>query len=137
MLDVAVEVRPPSLVRQIELMKTSAFAIDLPENVVDLVFCMRLMHHIGCSGDRIKILKEFARVSRGSSIVSLWVDGNLQSRRRRQLEKMRTGRKFQNRFVIPPEDFEADSVAAGHKIIGHFDMFPGISMWRTYVLGSA
>lgn len=134
MLDVAVEVQPASLLRQTQLLQTSAFAIDLPENAVDLVFCMRLLHHVGFSVDRIKILKEFARVSKGTSIVSLWVDGNLQSHRRRKLEATRMNRKFQNRFVVQPETFESDAEAAGHEIVGHFDLFPGISMWRTYVL---
>ena len=136
MLEVAAEVQPPSLLEHTDLLQTSAFAIDLPDSAVGLVFCMRLLHHVGSSADRITILKEFARVSKGTSIISLWVDGNLQSKRRRKLEKTRTSRKFQNRFVIQPEEFESDAGAAGHEILGYFDLFPKVSMWRTYVLRS-
>ena len=134
MLDVARRTRPSIQLAKTKLLQTSAFAIDLPDRSVDLVFCMRLMHHIGEAEDRRKILREFARVTRGYTLVSLWIDGNYQASRRRRLERTRDRTRFQNRYVTQPGQFEADAVSAGHEVIGHVDLLPGISMWRTYVL---
>ena len=89
MLNLAARVRPLAQVKKTKLLKTSAFAIDLPDQSVDLLFCMRLLHHIGVPEDRSTILKEFSRVTRDEILVSLWVDGNLQASRRKS--KKRSG----------------------------------------------
>ena len=39
MLEVAAKVQPPSLLELTDLLQTSAFAIDLPDSAVGLVFC--------------------------------------------------------------------------------------------------
>jgi len=135
MLNTAARVRPLEQVKKLKLLKTSAFAIDLPDQSVDLLFCMRLMHHIVKPEDRSTILKEFSRVARGEILVSLWVDGNLQASRRKKKEAKRTRTSYQNRIIVPADQFEAEVTSgAGLEIVGHVDLLPGISMWRTYVL---
>ena len=135
MLNTAARVRPLEQVKKLKLLKTSAFAIDLPDQSVDLLFCMRLMHHIVKPEDRSTILKEFSRVARGEILVSLWVDGNHQASRRKKKEAKRTRTSYQNRIIVPADQFEAEVTSgAGLEIVGHVDLLPGISMWRTYVL---
>ncbi len=98
---------------------------------------MRLLHHIGLPEDRNTILKEFSRVTRGEILVSLWVDGNLQPSRRKKHENKRARTSYQNRFIIPADQFEAEVTSiAGLEVAGHVDLLPGISMWRTYILRS-
>lgn len=133
MLDVAMKHRPAEITRQVETFQCSAFEIPKPDNFVDSVFCMRLIHHIGEAKDRIAILKEFARVASGSVIFTLWVDGNLQARRRKKVEARRSHKKYQNRFVVPVKQIEQDIADAGLSIAGHVDFLPGVSMWRAYV----
>lgn len=134
MLDLAEQANKDHDSSATALVKTSAFNIDLQDNSVDAVFCMRLLHHIVRQDDRRWILREFARVTRNHAIVSVWVDGNYQAKRRRRLETKRPPRKFQNRFVIEPYTFEAEAEESGFSIIDHVDLLPAISMWRTYVL---
>ncbi len=135
MLKVAAENRPAEIVSRIRLFQSSAFDIDLPEQSVDNVFCMRLLHHIGTSKDRLRILREFHRVARLSVCVSLWVDGNYKAWKRRRAEQKRPRRRhFQNRFLISRQQFEAEIREAGFAVKGKVDFLPGYAMWRTYVL---
>lgn len=83
MIETACAAQPPEVVARVRPLQTSAFAIDLPDNAVDSIFCMRLFHHIGESAHRKTILSEFQRVSRDSVILSLWVDGNFKAWRRK------------------------------------------------------
>ena len=137
MLDVAAWAHPEAIARGVNLLRTSAFAIDLPDHATDCVFCMRLLHHVGDPADRQALLKEIHRVSRSTAIVSLWVDGNIQARRRERIEARRdrssTG-AYQNRFVLPAPRIEQEFGAAGFSIRARLDFLPGYSMWRVYVL---
>ncbi|MGH8467348.1 MAG: class I SAM-dependent methyltransferase, partial [Pseudomonas sp.] len=45
MLETASKSQPAHIVERVRTLQTSAFAIDLPDNSVDSIFCMRLMHH--------------------------------------------------------------------------------------------
>ncbi len=47
-------------------------AIPMPDDSIDLAFCMRLFHHIGEHGMRSKALAELARVSRRFVAVSFY-----------------------------------------------------------------
>jgi ubiquinone/menaquinone biosynthesis C-methylase UbiE len=137
MLEVARTTQAPEIVSRVRTMQTSAFAIDLPAEAVDSIFCMRLLHHIGESENRLAMLREFHRVSRDSVIVSLWVDGNYMAWKRKRLEARRTaaGRKsYQNRFVLPATVVEKEFENAGFRIAGKLDFLPLHSMWRVYVL---
>jgi hypothetical protein len=122
--------------RRFRLLQCSAFAITLPDNSVDCVFSIRLMHHIGESTNRVALLKEFRRVTRDTVVLSLWVDGNYKAWRRRKLEEKRRqgGEKSDNRFIVPSAQFEQECRDAGLVIVGHVDFLPRVFMWRTYVL---
>ncbi|CAK17139.1 class I SAM-dependent methyltransferase [Pseudomonas entomophila] len=138
MIETACAAQPPEVVARVRPLQTSAFAIDLPDNSVDSIFCMRLFHHIGDPLHRQTILSEFQRVSRDSVILSLWVDGNFKAWRRRKLEARRSQRaeqdSYQNRFVLPAATVEEEFVAAGFRIQERLDFLPFYAMWRVYVL---
>ncbi len=144
MVKVAAESHPPEIRDRFQLFQTSAFKIDMPDESVDSIFCMRLLHHVGDSADRLRIYNEFHRVTRDSVCLSLWVDGNIKALRRRKLDQARaSGKKprkrkrektFQNRFVQQVDVIEREFAEAGLKIVGKVDFLPGYSMWRTYAL---
>ena len=146
MLDVAALANPDALDKGVRLLRTSAFAIDLPDQATDCVFSMRLLHHIGNAEDRLSLLREFHRVTRQTVIVSLWIDGNVKAWRRKQLERRRarlcpvaesgspSPHHYQNRFVIPAPTIEREFAAAGFVVRSRQDFMPGYSMWRVYVL---
>ena len=137
MLAVAKEAHPEAIRDGIRLLKTSAFAINLPDRSTDCIFCMRLLHHIGKSSDRIALLREFHRVSRETVILSLWVDGNFKAWRRRRTESRREQsrpRHFQNRFLVSTQQIEREFSLTGFRVRGYHDFLPGYSMWRVYVL---
>jgi len=137
MLEVAQESQSRLMDDRVSCLQTSAFSIDLPEAAVDSIFCMRLLHHIGKAADRMVLLKEFHRVTRDTVIISLWVDGNYKSWRRKKLEHRRDRyehRGAQNRFVIKRNLVEEEFNAAGFEILGKIDFLPVYQMWRTYVL---
>ncbi|KMM86556.1 Ubiquinone/menaquinone biosynthesis C-methylase UbiE [Pseudomonas taetrolens] len=138
MLEVASLSQPAEVVKRVRRLQTSAFDINLPDNAVDSIFCMRLLHHIGDASHRMALLREFHRVSRDSVIVSLWVDGNFKAWRRKRLERQRAGApeqySYQNRFVLPAATVEAEFKKAGFIIQDHLDFIPYYAMWRVYVL---
>ncbi len=138
MLAVARAAQPADIVARVHTFQTSAFAIDLPDNSVDSIFCMRLLHHISARPHRLAMLREFHRVTRDTVIVSAWVDGNFKAWRRRRLEHERDqlGREGQNRnrFIIERSRIEAEFAAVGFQILGHHDFLPGYAMWRVYTL---
>ncbi|WP_041019988.1 class I SAM-dependent methyltransferase, partial [Pseudomonas sp. SHC52] len=47
MIKTALENQPADIVKRVKSLETSAFSIDLPDNSVDSIFSMRLIHHIG------------------------------------------------------------------------------------------
>ena len=134
MLAVAREVTPPPLLERITMFQSSAFDIQMQDDSVDHVFCMRLLHHITRSEDRLTILKEFHRVTRHTVALSLWVDGNYKAWRRRKLEARRTRKTYQNRIVLDRRRIEPEFEQAGFAILGHFDFLKFYAMWRLYVL---
>lgn len=127
---------PVVLARFETLMPLDAFALALPDNAVEHVLCMRLLHHIASPADRLRILGELHRVARSGVTASLWVDGNVQARRRLRLDARRK-RAGVNRLVVPRTTIEAEFAQAGFRIRRHLDVFPGLSMWRLYVLDKA
>ncbi|SDA68856.1 Ubiquinone/menaquinone biosynthesis C-methylase UbiE [Pseudomonas sp. NFACC15-1] len=134
MLSTALEAQPSDVVKRVRPLHTSAFDIALPDNAVDSIFCMRLLHHIGEPAHRLAILKEFERVSRDSVIVSLWVDGNFKAWKRKRLERTRGQKDYQNRFVLPTDTVEEEFRQAGFRIQERLDFLPLYAMWRVYVL---
>jgi cyclopropane fatty-acyl-phospholipid synthase-like methyltransferase len=138
MVATACKMQPASIVERVRPMQTSAFDINLPDNAVDSIFSMRLMHHIGEASHRLAMLREFHRVSRDSVIVSLWVDGNFKAWKRQRSESRRArrgeGPDYQNRFLLPVSTVEAEFVQAGFRIQERLDFLPLYAMWRVYVL---
>ncbi|WP_293687878.1 class I SAM-dependent methyltransferase, partial [Thiolapillus sp.] len=109
MLVVAQEERPQEIVQRFRVFQSSAFDIQLPDNAVENIFCMRLLHHIGESEDRLRILKEFHRVARDSVCISMWVDGNYKAWKRQRAVKRRPKRKrFDNRFLHSRQQVESE-----------------------------
>ncbi|MCY1364680.1 hypothetical protein D9M69_514950 [compost metagenome] len=119
----------------------SAMAIELGENSVDSIFCMRLLQQITTTDQRMKLLREFHRITRDTLIISLWVDGNYQAWRRKRLERRRVmeggSEPRSRRVVLPRERIEEEFRSVGFHILTHFDLLPGYAMWRIYVLRKA
>ncbi|MBA1379056.1 class I SAM-dependent methyltransferase [Pseudomonas brassicacearum] len=134
MLKTAMSAQPADIVKRVRPLQTSAFDIALPDNAVDSIFCMRLLHHIGEPAHRLAILREFERVSRDSVIVSLWVDGNFKAWKRKRAERKRGQKDYQNRFVLPAATVEDEFRQAGFRIQEQLDFLPFYAMWRVYVL---
>lgn len=138
MLHIAQSMQPHAISSRVTCFQTSAFNIDLPDNAVDNIFCMRLLHHISDPAHRASMLKEMHRVTRDTVIISLWVDGNVKALRRKQLEAKRAKRNGsvanQNRFVVSAKTIEQEFKYAGFDVIKHLDFLPLYSMWRVYIL---
>lgn len=138
MVATALAGQPPAVVARVKAFQTSAFDIELDDNAVDSIFCMRLIHHIADPEHRMSLLRECARVTRDTLIISLWVDGNYKAWKRARLEARRAQRgrsgQNQNRFVVPRRTIEAEFAAAGFRQVSHHDFLPGYAMWRVYVL---
>lgn len=139
MIDAGLELRPRAVTARIEKsFCCSAFDTGLPDNFVECVFSIRLLHHIEKSADRVLMLQEFARISSGTVIVSLWVDGNFRAWRHEinEARKARTRGKERprDRFVFKRSEIERDFAAAGLEMIGHADFIRYWDKWRAYVL---
>ena len=138
MVETACASQPSHIVGRVQPLQTSAFDIALPDNSVDSIFCMRLLHHIGEAEHRMTILKQFHRVTRDSVVLSLWVDGNFKAWKRERAEQRRRALNeqegYQNRFVLPAATVEAEFVQAGFRIQERLDFLPMYAMWRVYVL---
>jgi ubiquinone/menaquinone biosynthesis C-methylase UbiE len=134
MIKTAMQGQPAEVVKRVQPLHTSAFDIALPDNSVDSIFCMRLLHHIGEAEHRRVILREFERVTRDSVIVSLWVDGNFKAWKRKRAERDRPSHDYQNRFLIPAATIEKEFEQAGFRIQEQLDFIPLYAMWRVYVL---
>ena len=135
MYTVGMELRPKEITSRItETFEASAFAIPKPDNFVENIFCMRLIHHIGKSEDRIAMLKEFARVTSDSVCISMWSDGNYKSIRQRAHERKDAEGTFRNRFVIPAKTFKAEAEQAGFSVVKRLDVLKFYSMWTVFVL---
>lgn len=137
-IEAACALQPADVAARIRPLQTTAFAIDLPDNAVDSIFSMRMLHRIGDGAQRLKMLKEFHRVTRETLIVSLWIDGNFKAWKRKRLEQRRhlqgPQRDERNRFVIPRAMAEAEFKQAGFRIQERLDAVPLYALWRVYVL---
>ncbi|QCY14343.1 class I SAM-dependent methyltransferase [Pseudomonas sp. MPC6] len=134
MIKLALQAQPADVVKRVQPLHTSAFDIALPNNAVDSIFCMRLLHHIGEAEHRLAILREFERVTRDSVILSVWVDGNFKAWKRKRLEGTRGQVSYQNRFVLPAATVEKEFEQVGFRIQQRLDFLPLYAMWRVYVL---
>jgi ubiquinone/menaquinone biosynthesis C-methylase UbiE len=131
MLKTASRVRSHELLQRVEMFQASAFSIPQPDSFVECVFCLRLLHHIKESEHRLRLLRELARVSSGSIVISLWIDGNYKAWRWRAKER-RQG--HHNRFMIPRRVIEREFARCGLRVVHRVDFFRFYSMWAAYVL---
>ncbi|WP_372725185.1 class I SAM-dependent methyltransferase [Immundisolibacter sp.] len=137
MLEIARGGAQPAVLSRVEsLLPLDAFRLSLPDDAVEHVLCMRLLHHIESAADRLRILSEIHRVGRLGATVSLWVDGNIQSRRRNRQDTRRTRANI-NRLVVPRATIEAEFAQVGFRVRRRLDVCPGLSMWRLYLLDKA
>jgi SAM-dependent methyltransferase len=127
MIQVCKEKTPSTHLERIELMQGDAKQIPLPDNAVDSVLCMRLLHHIDIKSYRMEIYKEFQRVSANTVCISYWVDGNIKS-------AINLRRPHKNQNYMNQATLEAEFREAGFEILGHVDMLKLYLPWRTYVL---
>ena len=132
MFQTGMKLRPPGITRRVEVFEASAFSIPKPDNFVECVFSIRLLHHISKSEDRLAILREFRRVAASTVIVSLWIDGNYRAMRQRQ-RPVRPG-PSQDRYVIPRAVIEREFEECGLTRLGRVNFLKFYSMWAAYVL---
>jgi ubiquinone/menaquinone biosynthesis C-methylase UbiE len=112
----------------------SVTALPFADSAFDCVISMRLLHHFGERAARVQALQELSRVSGRFLVVSLWTDGNFKAWRRSRLERRRGRRAYQNRFVVPRAVLEGEFRQCGLTPLAHFDLIPGYSQWRFYLL---
>jgi SAM-dependent methyltransferase len=112
----------------------SAFDIDLADESIDFIACMRFFHHLAFAEDRQRVLKEFHRITKRYVAISLWVDGNLGAYRRKHRAAAPLTPGFGKRRVIAPQLIEKEFQNAGFSVIRHWDMWPRLTMWRQYLL---
>jgi len=133
MLEVAAANRLNATIPQ-QLLETSAFAINLPDKCVDVAACLRFYHHLAMPEDRSGLLRELIRVSRQHLIISLWVDGNYAGNRRMRKPAKPPVPGYGPRICRHRGEVAAEFVDAGCRIIRHYDVWPGLYMWRFYLL---
>ena len=112
----------------------SVSALPFADSAFDCVVAMRLLHHFGERAARVQALQELTRVAGRFLVVSLWTDGNYKAWRRARLERRRGRRAYQNRFVVPRAVLEGEFRQCGLTPLAHFDLIPGYSQWRFYLL---
>jgi len=134
MLGTGLRFRERELTEKLLPFQSSAFTIPLKNNSVENVFCVRLLHHIGESADRVSMMREMARVTSGTICLTLWIDGNYKAFKRRKAEARRKKKLYQNRFVVPRKQFEQEVQEAGLAIVERVDYLRFHSMWAAYVL---
>ncbi len=132
MFETGMQFRPASLTGRIEVFQASAFSIRKPDNFVECIFSIRLLHHIPKSEDRRAILREFKRVTSSTIIVSLWIDGNYRAMRQRR-NLPRPGPSG-DRYVVSRPVIEREFEECGLKVLGRVDFLKFYSMWAAYVL---
>lgn len=140
LLDQAWKTHSERIKGAVSLLHTCAQDIALPDQSVDSVLCMRLFHHLADPQARANILREFARVSRRSVILSLWVSNHFKPLRRQRTERLLRDCKgqampeFQSRYVLSADVVEEEFKAAGFRKVSRLDYLPFCGLGRIYVL---
>ena len=113
----------------------SAFGLPFRDGAFDALVCMRFLHHLAHREDRVAALADMRRVVRHGAVVSLWVDGCREGRRRvREQNSAALPRGFGRRVCVERTEIERNFVDAGFARATAFDFAPGWSMWRVYAL---
>lgn len=114
----------------------SMFSLPFRSGAFDTLVCMRFMHHLGHSTDRVMVLKELHRVARQRVIISLWSDGSIAAARRlrKQSQAPAPVVGFGKRRCTPLHELTRDFAAAGWRIRKRYAVWPLLSMWQFIVL---
>lgn len=110
----------------------NAGRLPFRSDVFDLVFSIRLFHHIHAPEDRAAILREFRRTAAGYAVVSFYRANGLhalQRRLRRLFGKSRTNIK-----MVEPGVFEKAAVEAGFEIVRIAPLFRGLHAYHVALL---
>ncbi len=94
-----------------EFILASATDIPLADVSVDLAFCMRLLHHVGDSGVRKKILQELCRISRRWVMTTFYRKESYRYYRKRLLGKKVSGQP------ITINQFEQEALECGLRVV--------------------
>ncbi|MBL8901182.1 MAG: class I SAM-dependent methyltransferase, partial [Planctomycetes bacterium] len=108
-----------------------AEALPFAAQSFDLVFCIRLLHHLD-EAPRRAVLRELARVSRGHALVSIYLGPSLQGARRAW--KQLRGAPRRSRRSISRAEFHADLEASGWSIAARLPLRRWISEPWYYLL---
>lgn len=117
-----------------QLIATSAFDIALGTGAVEFAACLRFYHHLGRTEDRLKLLAELRRVATRFVAISLWVDGNIAGNRRMRRQAPEATPGYGRRRCRRRAEVEEEFHRAGFTVRAHYDVWPGIYMWRLYLL---
>ncbi len=101
----------------------SAFELPLADDVVDVVLCSRLVHHIPARQDRLRILHELARVARVGVVLSFFDATSLRAWRRNRKARRKGrpgGRHAISRSVCMEEAREAGLTSIGMNALFRF-----------------
>ena len=91
-------------------------ALPLDDDAVDVILSARLLHHFPERSDRLKILREFARVARVGVVISFFDAASYRAwKRRRKSEKK--GRPS-GRHALERSECDAEAREAGLKPVG-------------------
>ncbi len=119
------------------LQPMSAFEPAIADKAVEFTACLRFYHHLAKAEDRLALLSTLSRITRGHIALSLWVDGNLGGWRRMRRQAVKgivATPGYGRRLCRAREDVEAEFRQAGLQTVRHYDVWPGLAMWRLYLL---
>lgn len=108
-----------------------ATALPFARESFDLVFCIRLLHHLD-EEPRRAVLRELRRTSRGHALVSIYLGPTLQGARRRW--KQLRGASRRSRRSISAAQFHADLAAAGWRVVARAPLRRWLSESWYYLL---
>lgn len=133
MLDISMSNRLSGIFPKTHLL-TSVFEIGLPADAVEFIACMHFYPDLSTPADRQRVLSELRRVSRDYVAISLRVDGNIAAIRHLRRPPVISDAGYDGQVIRRSKDVEQEFRQAGYKIVEYFDVWPGISMWRLYLL---
>ena len=106
--------------KQLGRTEGDARSMALADDAVDVALCMRLLHHFPERDDRVRILSELRRVTRGPLVTS-FLDADSWKQRRHIAGLSRTGRKSR-RVLVSPTEFAKELRAAGWHLVASWPL---------------
>lgn len=92
-----------------------ARSIELPNERADVALCLRLLHHFPEREDRIQILAELRRVTRGP-LVTTFLDAT-SIKQRRHLMRLAKQERSTRRVLVTPDAWCEEAAAAGWQTV--------------------